>query len=178
MKILFDLLSVILFFICYYTTGSIFIATAAAIAATFGQVIYCWIRHRKVDPMLWISLVLITVLGGATLIFQQKQFIYWKPTALYWIISLVLLLAKAIKRTNLIKKMMGAQMTLPDKIWNQLNIAWAIFFMIMGGLNLFIAFNFTESIWVNFKLFGTMGLMIVFVIGQTLLLSKYLQKTD
>lgn len=178
MKILFDLFPVILFFITYRLTGDIFIATPVTMGASFVQIAFVWLRRRKVDTLLLTSFFLVLVLGGATLIFHNQLFIYWKPTALYWVMAAGLLLVKAIKGINPIKKLLGTQFELPEAIWNRLNLIWAIFFIIMGGLNLVVAFNFPESFWVNFKLFGTTGLTILFVIIQTVILSRYLDQDE
>ena len=175
MKFLFDLFPVILFFGAYSISRDIYIATGTAIAATFAQVIYSWLRHHKVDAMLWVSLILISVLGGATLIFHNKTFILWKPTALYWFFSCTLLGWKRIKNINLIEKMMGAQMSLPQAVWQKLLLAWAIFFVIMGTLNLFVAFQFSEDLWVKFKVFGTLILTLIFVILQSVYLSRFIE---
>ena len=175
MKFLFDLFPIILFFVAYKFAG-IFAATAVAIAATVGQIGWMWFRHRKVDTMLWVSLAIVTVFGGATLFFQNPTFIKWKPTVLYWFFAGALLFSAVVLKKNLIRKMLEAQMKLPEPVWSTLNFAWAGFFGLMGVLNLFIAYNFSEDTWVNFKLFGGMGLMIVFVLAQGMLLSRYIEE--
>lgn len=175
MKFLFDLFPIILFFVAYKFAG-IFAATAVAIAATVGQIGWVWFRHRKVDTMLWVSLAIVTVFGGATLFFQNPTFIKWKPTVLYWFFAGALIFSAVALKKNLIRKMLEAQMKLPEPIWGTLNLVWAGFFGLMGVLNLFIAYNFSEDTWVNFKLFGGMGLMIVFVLAQGMLLSRYIEE--
>jgi len=175
MKFLFDLFPIILFFVAYKFAG-IFAATAVAIAATVGQIGWVWFRHRKVDTMLWVSLAIVTVFGGATLLFQNPTFIKWKPTVLYWFFAGALIFSAVVLKKNLIRKMLEAQMKLPEPIWGTLNLVWAGFFGLMGVLNLFIAYNFSEDTWVNFKLFGGMGLMIVFVLAQGMLLSRYIEE--
>ena len=175
MKFLFDLFPIILFFVAYKFAG-IFAATAVAIAATVGQIGWMWFRHRKVDTMLWVSLAIVTVFGGATLLFQNPTFIKWKPTVLYWFFAGALIFSAVVLKKNLIRKMLEAQMKLPEPIWGTLNLVWAGFFGLMGVLNLFIAYNFSEDTWVNFKLFGGMGLMIVFVLAQGMLLSRYIEE--
>jgi intracellular septation protein len=125
--------------------------------------------------MLWVSLAIIVVFGGATIYFHNEAFIKWKPTVLYWVFAVVLVGAQLTMGKNLIRLMMKAQIDLPDPVWTRLNLAWAGFFAAMGALNLYIAFNFPTSVWVNFKLFGFMGLMIAFVIAQTMFLSKYIK---
>src|SRR3954463_624643 len=172
MKFLFDLFPVILFFVAFKFTD-IYTATAVAIVATFGQIGWVWMRHRKVDNMLWVSLVVITVFGGMTLLLHDETFIKWKPTVLYWLFAATLLIAEFGFHKNLIKAMMAKQMTLPDAVWRKLMLSWAAFFTVMGVLNLYVAFNFPTDTWVNFKLFGGMGLMLVFAVLQALMLSKH-----
>lgn len=173
MKFLFDLFPIILFFVAYKFFG-IFTATAVAIAATFAQIAWVWHRHRKVDNMLWVSLGLIVVFGGATLIFKNPTFIKWKPTVLYWLFATTLFVSDLIVGKNLIKAMMQKQVTLPEIVWKKLNLSWASFFTVMGGVNLYVAYNYPEDTWVNFKLFGILGMMLVFVVLQGAMLSKYI----
>jgi len=177
MKFLFDLFPVILFFVAYKLTD-IYIATGAAILATLAQVGWVRFRHGKVDKMLWASLGLIVVFGGMTLLLHDPTFIKWKPTILYWLFSGVLFGSVLVFRKNLIQAMLAAQLTLPDAVWARLNISWIAFFVAMGALNLYVAYGFSEDAWVNFKLFGGMGLMLAFVIAQGLMLSKYIEEKD
>jgi intracellular septation protein len=203
MKLIFDLFPVILFFLAY-TAGKrapetattmvsgllaalgvssevgvdqapILLATAVAIVATFGQVGWLLARGKKVDRMLWISLAIIVVMGGATILLRDPTFIKWKPTVLYWAFAGALLGAEWLFRKNLIRAMMEAQISLPDPVWTRLNLSWGAFFLLMGVLNLYVAFNFSESTWVNFKLFGGMGLMLLFVLAQGLFLARHTQ---
>jgi intracellular septation protein len=177
MKFLFDLFPVILFFVAFKFFG-IYPATAVAIGATFVQIGWVWYRHRKIDNMLWVSLGVIVVFGGATLLLHDETFIKWKPTVLYWLFSVVLLTAEIGFRKNLIKAMMEKQMALPDAVWRKLLMSWAGFFTVMGALNLYVAFNYSTDAWVNFKLFGGMGLMLVFVVLQALMLAKYVDSKE
>jgi intracellular septation protein len=174
MKFLFDIFPVVLFFVAY-KLSDIFVATAVAIAATFVQIAWVWVRHRKVEPMLWVSLAIIAVFGGATLALRDETFIKWKPTVLYWLFGLALLVAEHGFNKKLIRAMMGAQIVLPERIWTRLNQSWVGFFVVMGLLNLYVAYNFATDTWVNFKLFGSMGLMLVFILGQAAFLSKYVE---
>ncbi|PKO83225.1 MAG: septation protein A [Betaproteobacteria bacterium HGW-Betaproteobacteria-11] len=173
MKFLFDLLPVILFFIAF-KLFDIYIATGVVIAATALQI--GWVRHRhgKVDTMLWVSLALVVVFGGATLLLHDETFIKWKPTILYWLFAVSLLGSTLLFKRNLIRGMLEAQMQLPEALWRRLNLAWAAFFTLLGGANLYVAFNYSTATWVNFKLFGGMGLMFLFIIIQSLVLAKYL----
>jgi intracellular septation protein len=175
MKLLFDLFPVILFFVAF-KFSNIFVATGVAIVATFIQIGWVWYRHRKVDTMLWISLGVITVFGGATLIFQNETFIKWKPTVLYWLFAAVLLGGRIFFKRNLIKVMLEEKMQMPDLAWNRMNLSWVGFFTAMGFANLFVAYSFSTETWVNFKLFGGMGLTFVFVLLQGFMLSKYIEE--
>ena len=175
MKFLFDLFPVILFFIAY-KAFDIYVATAVAIAATFAQIGWLWFRRRKIDTMLWVSLVIISVFGGMTLLLHDEDFIKWKPTVLYWAFAATLLGGSLLMKKNLIRLLLAEQMQLPEVAWEKLNWSWIAFFAFMGAANLLVAFNFSTDDWVNFKLFGGIGLMLVFVLAQGLLLSKYIEE--
>lgn len=174
MKFLFDLFPVILFFIAFKAAG-IYVATAVAIVTTIAQIAWVWFRHRRVEPMLWVSLVIVGVFGGMTLVLHDETFIKWKPTLLYWAFAIALFGARFFGK-NLIEKLLSQQMQLPEHVWSKLNLSWIAFFLAMGCANLFVAFNFSTDDWVNFKLFGGMGLMLVFVVVQGLFLSKYIEE--
>ena len=174
MKFLFDMFPVILFFVAFKLYG-IYEATAVAIAASFAQIGWVWFRHRKVEPMLWVSLGVIAVFGGATLLLQNETFIKWKPTVLYWLFAAALGVAALAFKKNLIRAMMEKTLTLPEAVWGKLLLSWIVFFAVMGVLNLFVAFYYSTDTWVNFKLFGSMGLMLVFVAGQAIMLGKYVE---
>lgn len=172
-KFLFDLFPIILFFIAF-KLYDIYVATAVAIAATLAQIIYSKIRYGKVEKMLIVSGVLITVFGSATLYLKDPDFIKIKPSVLYWLFATTLLGSQFIFKKNLMRNVMEKQINLPDKIWGSLNIAWATLFVVLGFLNLYVAFNYSEDFWVNFKLFGITGIMFAFIIAQTIMLAKYL----
>jgi intracellular septation protein len=177
MKFLFDIFPVIVFFVVFKLYG-IYPATAAAIAATAVQVAWSWWRHRKVDNMLWVTLGIIVVFGGATLLLHDETFIKWKPTVLYWLFGSVLLGSQLLFGRNLMKSMMGKQIALPDAVWKRVNASWIAFFAAMGVLNLFVAYRFSTDVWVNFKLFGGMGLLLLFALAQALLLSRHLPEEE
>ncbi len=177
MKFLFDIFPVILFFIAW-SFFDIFIATATAIAATVIQVAWMWLRHRRVDNMLWITLAIMVVFGGATLILRDPTFIKWKPTVLYWVFAAALMGAPLFVGKNLIRLMMEKQISLPDAVWSRLNASWIGFFVLMGIANLYIAYAFSEATWVKFKVFGGIGLMLVFVVLQALMLAKYIEHKE
>ncbi len=175
MKFLFDLFPVILFFIAY-KVWDIYTATAVAIAATFAQIGWLWFRGKRIDTMLWVSLVVITLFGGLTLILHDEEFIKWKPTVLYWAFAAALLVGSLFLRKNFIRLLLGEQLDLPEVAWSKLNWSWIAFFAFMGVANLFVAFNFSTDEWVNFKLFGATGLMLLFVLAQGLFLSRFLEE--
>ena len=177
MKILFDFFPVALFFAAYQLAG-IYVATGVAIAASVAQIGWLLARRRRVEPMMWISLAIIVIFGGATLILHDKTFIMWKPTVLYWVFSAVLFGAPLVAGRNLIRTLMEKEIRLPERVWSRLNTSWAAFFALMGCVNLYVAFNFSEAVWVKFKVFGLMAMMFVFVIGQGLLISRYLEESD
>lgn len=203
MKFLFDMFPVILFFATFKIAegrkeataellGSMFggigltafpleqspilLATVVVILATLAQILWVWRRHGKVDKMLWISLGLVTVLGGMTIAFRDDTFIKWKPSVLYWVFAVVLVASAVILKKNIIRAMLEAQVEVPNHVWTKLNLAWAAFFAVMGFANLFVAMSFSTDTWVNFKLFGTMGMMLVFVIAQGLWLNRYVEE--
>ena len=203
MKILFDFLPIALFFGMFkYAEGNkdwaaatatewlgfmvsggvvgaaeapVLLATVVVIVATLAQILWLKASGKKVDTMLWISLGLVTVLGGATIYFHSESFIKWKPTVLYWVMGAALLLGQLVWKKNGIKSLMGAQMNLPDPIWRVVNFSWVGFFAVMGLLNLWVAFTFSTGTWVNFKLFGGLGLMVVFVLAQAVYLNKHIE---
>ncbi len=175
MKFLFDLFPVILFFVAFKLAG-IYVATAVAIAATFLQIGWLAIRKKKIDMMLWASLGIIVVFGGATLLLRDETFIKWKPTVLYWLFGAVLAIAELAFRRNLIRAMLSEQVRLPGPVWARLNWSWIGFFAAMGGLNLYVAYNFSTDLWVSFKLFGGVGLMLLFVIAQAVFLARHLEE--
>jgi intracellular septation protein len=202
MKILFDFLPILLFFGAFkYAEGHkewaadfasrhfgslvsggqvgpgeapVMLATVVVIIATLAQVAWLKFRGKKVDLMLWVSLVLVVVLGGLTLWFHSETFIKWKPSGLYWAMGLSFWISQAFFGRSLLRMMLGDQLQLPDGVWRRLNFAWIAFFAMMGLLNLWVAYSFDTATWVNFKLFGGIGLMLVFTIAQGLYLSKHL----
>jgi intracellular septation protein len=172
MKIFLDFLPIILFFIAYKTHG-IEVATGVAIVASVLQIGYMLIRKQKVETMQWASLAIIVIFGGLTLWLHNPTFIKLKPTVLYALFGLGLLVSRYAFAKNGIKALMGKQMQLPEPIWDRANLLWVVFFFFMSGLNTYVAFNFSEESWVNFKLFGTMGLTLVFIVAQALYLGRY-----
>ncbi len=203
MKILFDFLPIILFFGMFkYAEGNtewaartatdwlgfmvsggvvgtseapVLLATVVVILATLAQILWLVIRGKKIDAMLWVSLGLVTLLGGATIYFHSESFIKWKPTVLYWVMGGALLVGQCIFKKNGIQSLMGSQMALPDPVWRSVNFSWMGFFALMGIVNLWVAYNFSTAAWVNFKLFGGLGLMLAFVLAQAVFLNKHIK---
>ena len=175
MKALFDLFPVILFFIVFKLAG-IFAATAVAIAATLVQIVWTKWRHGKVDKMLWISFTIISVLGGATLLLHDETFIKWKPTVLYWVFACALLISDMVFKKNLMHAMLHEKIALPKRVWHYVNLSWSLFFTVLGVANLYVAYRYSTDTWVDFKLFGVTGVMLVFILLQSLALSKYVEE--
>ena len=177
MKLLLDFFPIILFFAAFKVWG-IYVATAVAIVATVGQI--GWLRYKtgKVEPMQWVSLGVIVLFGGATIVSHNDTFIKWKPTVLYWLMAGTLAAGQLIFRKNLLKSLMGSQMQLPEPAWRVTNWSWMLFFAMMGALNLWVAFNYDLDTWVNFKLFGGLGLMAAFVVAQALYLGRFMHADE
>lgn len=212
MKFLFDFFPILLFFIAYKLYG-IYPATAVAIGASFLQVALFWLKNRRFENMHLITLGLIVVLGGATLLLQDKAFFMWKPTAVNWLFAVVFLGSQFIGKRPIVERMMAHAIEAPQRVWNRLNLSWVAFFTAMGLANLYVANLFfqaqgeldkaagaptdvdqcdalggqllqlcqhaklMEENWVDFKLFGMMGLTFLFVIGQAFYLARYMTQT-
>lgn len=204
MKLLFDLFPVILFFVAYKlgtsypeaaaqfaatTLGGvvadgqipaaqapILLATAVAIVASLLQVGYRLVRRQKVEPMLWLSFAVILVFGGATIWLHDETFIKWKPTILYWLFGLILLGGRLFWKRNLLQGVLGAQIVVESRIWEQMLWLWIVFFAAIGVANLVVAFNFPTDLWVNFKLFGLFGLTLVFTLGIGIWLARHMKE--
>lgn len=154
----------------------VLLATLVVIAATLAQVAWLAARRKKIDMMLWVSLGLVVVLGGATVWFHNETFIKWKPTLLYWVMGASFAVSQWLFGKNLLRVLLGEQLTLPEFVWKRLNLAWISFFALMGVLNLWVAYNFSTDAWVNFKAFGGIGLMLAFTIAQGLYLGRYIEE--
>ena len=175
MKLLFDLFPVILFFIAFKIKG-IFVATAIAIAATTAQIIWSKYKHGKVDAMLWVSFAIVGVFGGATLALHDETFIKFKPSVLYWLFSAILLFSNIFFKKNLMRSLLSEKIALPVRVWNRLNLAWSVFFAALGFVKMYVAFNYSTDTWVNFKLFGFSGMMLLFILAQSAWLAKYIDE--
>ena len=177
MKLLLDFFPILLFFGAFKIWG-IFVATTVAIVATLLQL--AWMRYStgRTEPMQWLSLGVIVVFGGATLIAQDETFIKWKPTVLYWAMGGALLVGQVFFRRNWLQSLMKSQMALPDHAWRVMLWSWCGFFAVMGVLNIWVAYHFDTDTWVNFKLFGGMGLMLVFVLAQAMYLGRFMDNGE
>lgn len=173
MKLFFDFLPVVLFFIAY-KAFDIYVATAVAIGTSALQTLAYRIRMGRFERMHLVVLGLLVVLGGATLLLRDPLFIKWKPTLVNWAFAVVFLGSEFLRGPNLIQRMLGAQLTLPAPVWRRLNIGWVLFFLLTGAANIYVAYTFDEATWVNFKLFGLLGLTLVFVLLQGVYLSRHL----
>lgn len=173
MKLLFDFFPVVAFFIAY-KMFDIYVATGVAIAATLVQVAVSWFSTRKVAAMQLVTLAIIIIFGGLTLALKDEQFIKWKPTVINWLFGAGFLLSQLIGDRTAIERLMGANLSLPKLVWGRLNLGWVVFFFAMGGANLYVMTYFDRDTWVNFKLFGMLGLTFVFVVCQAFYLSRYM----
>lgn len=177
MKLLYDFFPILVFFVAYKLAG-IYVATAAAMVATALQVGAHWLRHRRVEPMHLVTLGLIVVFGGATLVLHDELYIKWKPTVLNWLFAAAFLATQWIGERTLVERVMGRELHLPAPVWRRLNLGWGLFFLFVGALNLYVAYTFETSVWVDFKLFGIIGLTVLFVVAQGLYLARHLEPQE
>ncbi len=206
MKLLFDFLPIILFFGSFMVANAnadgaarfatehlgfavsggvvgpgeapVLLATIVVIVATLVQIAFLLARRRKVDTMLWITFALVTVLGGATVWFHNPTFIKWKPSALYWAMAVVFWVSQTVFDRNLLQSLVGEQLQLPRGVWKRLNVAWVLFFVLIGFVNLYVAYNFSTSTWVSFKAFGLTALMLVFMLVQGVYVARHMEPED
>ncbi|OGT89463.1 MAG: septation protein A [Gammaproteobacteria bacterium RIFOXYA12_FULL_61_12] len=166
----------ILLFFAFYKAYGIFAATAAAMVAALAQTLWHWVKHGKLEKMHLVTLVMLVVLGGLTLAFQDPTFIKWKPTLVNWLFGFAFLLSPLFGGKVLTERMMSHAVELPAPVWRQLNLAWALFFLSVGSINLYVAYNFDEETWVNFKLFGLLGLTFAFLIAQSFYMARHIKE--
>lgn len=177
MKLLFDYFPIICFFVAYKLYG-VFVATGVTMGACFIQNLVYWLIHKKLEKLHLITLISVFILGGFTLLFHKAIFIQWKPSIIYWAFAIVLLFSRYITKKNLLSRMLGDKIALPEKIWNHLNLAWSLFFIFLGLLNVYVIYHYSMNAWVNFKLFGTLILTLVFTIGQAIYMSRHIKNND
>lgn len=171
MKLLLDFLPLAIFFIAY-KFADIYVATGVAIVATIATIAFVRFTKGKVEPMQWLGLAVIVVFGGATIALHDPLFIKWKPSILYWTFAVVLAFGQLVLRKNLLRAALGSQVELPEAAWRVLTWSWCGFFAVAGALNLWVAFHYSEQVWVNFKVFGLMALMVLFVVVQALWMAR------
>jgi intracellular septation protein len=182
MKLLYDFFPVLLFFVTYKLyddpTEGILAATAVIIVATCAQVAITWLRERRVQRMHLVTLALVVTLGGITLLLEDEIYVKWKPTAVNWLFAAAFLASQFIGRKNLVRRIMESKVELPDLIWTRLNLGWVSFFLFLGAVNLYVVYNYDTDTWVNFKLFGLVGLTVVFVFAQAVYLMRHVSDED
>ena len=182
MKFLFDFFPVLLFFVAFKLVEDpkqgILVATGVAIVATVVQVGLFWWKHHRVERMHLVTLALIVILGGLTLLLEDEMFIKWKPTAVNWLFCLVFFASQLIGKKPIVRRMMEANIQLPDPVWVRLNMSWVAFFAAMGFANLYVVYNFDTETWVNFKLFGLLGLTLAFVLLQAVYLARHIKPDE
>lgn len=177
MKQLLDFLPLIVFFVVY-KLYDIYAASGALIAATALALVFTWIKYRKVEKMTLITFVMVAVFGTLTLVFHDDLFIKWKVTVIYVLFSGALLVSQLILKKPLIQRMLGKELTLPDAVWGKLNIAWAIFFLLCGLANIYVAFWLPENVWVNFKVFGLTVLTLLFTLLSGIYIFRHMPEEE
>ena len=176
MKQLLEFFPILLFFIAY-KAYDIYVATAVVIGATIIQVAIAWFKYRKVETMQWITLGLVIVFGGATIILHDEQYLKWKFSIIEWLFGLAFLSSHFIGKKTFIERMMGSNLTLPANIWQRLNFSWASFFISVGFINVYVMYNYNTDDWVTFKTFIAPALMVVFMVVQMSFIYKYIPDT-
>lgn len=171
-KLIFDFFPIVIFFIIY-KIDDIYTATFALIIATAIQMSYEMIRYRKISMMHVITFVLVLVFGGATIYFHDEALIKWKVTIANWLFGIIFVCSSYLMKKPIIQRLMEENIELPASVWKTLNNVWGIFFIFLGTLNLLVAHYFSTDTWVNFKLFGMLGISLIFVIGQGVFLAKH-----
>jgi len=179
MKFLFDFFPLVAFLVAFYypedREQGIYLAIQVLIIASAIQIIIYWLITRKFEKMHVITLVLTVILGGATLLLKDVRFIKWKPTAVNWVFALVFLGSQFIGKKPIIRRMMDHAISVPDEIWTKLNIGWVVFFIFSGIANLYVVYNFSTEFWVNFKVYGLLGLTFIFAIAQAMYMSQHIK---
>jgi intracellular septation protein len=175
MKLLFDFFPVLVFFLAYKLSG-LFVATGLTMLASVVQVSIFWLKYRRFEKMHMVTLVMVLLLGAATLWFRDPLFIKWKPTAIYWLFAVLFLGSHFFGKKNILQHMMGSKIELSSHAWRRLSFMWVAFFFILGIVNVFVLYQFSTDVWVNFKLFGTFALMFIFVLFQAFYITKHLEK--
>lgn len=176
MKLLIDFLPVAIFFIAYYLTKDMILATGVLIGASALQILLTWLKFRKFEKIQLITFGFLVILGGATIFLKDEQYLKLKPTAANWVLALIFIGSHLIVKKNLVQLMMSNNIQLPSIIWDRLNYSWVTFFLVLGAINLYVAYHFSTEIWVQFKLFGLLGLTLLFIVLQSLYLVRYIPR--
>jgi intracellular septation protein len=171
MKLLLDFFPVFAFFVAY-KAFDIYVATGVLIVSFLIQFFLDWYKNKKINNMHLTSLVLVLVFGGITLFLRNEIFIQWKPTVLNWMFALAFLLAPLLTKKTLVQRLLEKNINLAPNLWAQLNLMWVVFFTLSGAANLYVVYHYDEATWVNFKLFGLLGLTVLFVLLQGIWLSR------
>ncbi|WP_455204477.1 septation protein A [Kaarinaea lacus] len=174
MKFLVDFFPIILFFVAY-KLYDIYVATAVAIVASFAQCGYFWLKHRRLETMHLVTLALVVVFGGATLLLRDESFIKWKFSIVNWLFGFAFLFTHYIGDKPLVKRLIGHQISLPETVWRRLNMSWVVYFMALGFANVYVMFNFDTDTWVNFKTFGNIGMTLALIAGQGVYMYKHMK---
>lgn len=177
MRVIFDFLLIILFFVAYKVWG-IFVATGVIMAGTALQLLFHRWRDGKWDQFSLRLSAIVWVLGAATLIFHNGVFIKWKPTIAYWVMSSVFLFSQWAGKTPVLEKLLGNKIMLPDFVWRKLNLSWGVFFLLLGALNVYVLYNYSTNAWVYFKLIGCIGLSIIFMVVQGIYMARHMPKEE
>lgn len=176
MKQLIDFIPLILFFTAY-KMGDIYLATQTLIVVTTLQYGFYWIKDRKLERFQIITLVAVYIFGTLTLVLHDETFLKWKAPIVNAIFAMIFLGSEFIGDKNLIHRMMSHAVDLPERIWSNLNYSWVVFFLFSGSANLYVAFTYHEY-WVDFKVFGSLGMTLLFMVGQTIYLAKYIKDPE
>ncbi len=177
MQLLLDYIPIIAFILAYFYED-IFFATVVLMGVMPVVLLLQWLLTRKWNRIYAASTALVLVLGGFTLAFRNPTFLYWKPTVLNWAIALVFLGSQWVGDKPIVERMLGSAAELSKDQWQRLNQIWVAFFMFVGAINLYVAYSFSEAFWVKFKLFGMLGITVVFVIIQSIWLTLTAQKNE
>jgi intracellular septation protein len=176
MKLFLDFFPIVIFFIVYKVSGNdLIMATAILIPATMLQMAYTWLTAKRIEKMQWVTLVMVVFFGGMTVLFKDGIFIKWKPTVVNGLFALVFLASQFVGNKPVIQRLLESGVQLPQQAWRRLNMAWVIFFVLIGIINLYVAFHFSEATWVNFKLFGMLGLTLAFIVIQGFYIARFMK---
>lgn len=177
MQLLIDYIPIVIFIIAYFFKD-IFFATGVLMAVMPMVLLLQWLMTKKVNKIYLASTALVLILGSATLYFRNATFLYWKPTVLNWAFAVAFLGSQWIGEKPFVHRMLGTAAELSRTQWNRLNLMWVVFFIFVGAVNLYVAYNFPEDFWVKFKLFGMLGLTLVFVVVQSIWLTMVMKDNE